>query len=125
MAKSKSRRDKTKETFWKKVLAAQIGSGLSQKAFCMREGLNPNTFSSWKKVIRRRDQEKSAKTETDGIPVFMPVAQLQHPVKICAETNSQPAVAELDLAARTVKIFAGIDRESLKEIVLVLREVAL
>ncbi len=82
-------------------------------------------FSSWKKVIQRRDQEKSAKTETDSIPVFMPVAQLQHPVKICAETNSPPAVAELDLAARTVKIFAGIDRESLKESVLVLREVAL
>jgi len=55
----------------------------------------------------------------------MKVAQLQHPVKICAETNSQPAVAELDLAARTVKISTGIDRESLKEIVLVLREVAL
>ncbi len=125
VAKSKSRRDKTKETFWRKVLVAQIGSGLSQNAFCMQEGLNPNTFSSWKKDIQRRDQEKSAKTETDSISVFMPVAQLQHPVKILADTNSQPAVAELDLAARTVKVFVGIDRESLKESLLFLREVAL
>ncbi len=101
-------------TLWRKVLAAQIGSGLSQNALCMREGLNPNNFSSWKKVIKRRDQEKSAKTETDSIPVFMPVAQLQHPVNIRAETNSQPAVAELDYAARTVKIFAGIDRAPLR-----------
>ncbi|MCA0315047.1 MAG: hypothetical protein LCH63_14605 [Candidatus Melainabacteria bacterium] len=52
-----------------------MGSGLSQNACCMREDLKPNTFSSWKKVIQRRDQEKSAKTETDSIPVFMPTTQ--------------------------------------------------
>src|SRR5271168_5528001 len=50
-----SKRDKTKELFWRKAIARQSESGLSQQAFCQKEGLNPNNFSWWKRKISRRE----------------------------------------------------------------------
>ena len=125
MAQIKKKRDKAKELRWRKILAAQQESGLSQNEFCRRERFNPNNFSWWKREIARRDQEHRSKTIKDknAVPVFVPVAQFQQPKPETTAVGKPAAVAEFDIAAGTVKVFAGIDRASLREIVAALREV--
>jgi hypothetical protein len=53
--KSPTRQGKTKEEFWRKVLARFERSGLSQIEFCTQEGLNPANLSWWKREIAKRD----------------------------------------------------------------------
>lgn len=52
-----SKRDAEKEAYWRKVLMQWSHSGLSQAEFCRQQGLNANTFSSWKTIIQERDAE--------------------------------------------------------------------
>jgi hypothetical protein len=54
-----AKRDPEKESFWRGVFADHQKSGLSQAGFCRREGLNPQSFSSWKSVIAGRDLEQA------------------------------------------------------------------
>lgn len=53
-----SLRDAEKEAYWRKFLTQWRHSGLSQAEFCRRHGLNANTFSSWKTIIRERDAQR-------------------------------------------------------------------
>jgi hypothetical protein len=59
------------ERRWRRHLAAWKASGLSQAAYCRREGLVANDFSRWKRELARRDQ-RSAPT-----PAFVPVRVAQ------------------------------------------------
>jgi len=115
------KRDKAKELFWRKAVARQSESGLSQNAFCREERLNPNCFSWWKREISQRDADKAARSPVpENQAVFVPLAQL--PVK--NHVDSIRPIAEIDLSAGVVRIFAGIERHALHEIIAVLREVA-
>ncbi len=42
------------ESQWRAILSAFAGSGLSQKAFCEREGVAVSTFPYWKRRLGRR-----------------------------------------------------------------------
>jgi len=42
------------ESQWLAILSAFADSGLSQKAFCEREGLAPRTFGYWKRRLAAR-----------------------------------------------------------------------
>jgi len=44
-----------KHLFWNKHLADWSRSGLSQKAYCLQQGLKPTTFSYWRKCLRSTD----------------------------------------------------------------------
>lgn len=124
MPPGKPKRDKAKELFWRKAVARQVESGLSQNAFCERAGLNPNNFSWWKLEIKRREKEKPAKEiAVQNQPLFVPVANAQAGQQDAKATSAKP-VAEIDISTGTVKIFAGIDRHTLHEIFAVFREVA-
>ena len=61
------RRDLDRERFWREALGRQEGSGLSVRAFCLREGLAETALYSWRRVLRERDGE-------GGRPGFVPVA---------------------------------------------------
>ena len=57
------RRDPVKEQFWRRTIADQARSGLSVRAFCEREGLEPWNFHWWRQALARRDREvPSART---------------------------------------------------------------
>lgn len=116
--------DRDKEQFWRKTIARQASSGLSQNAFCRREKLNPNTLSWWKREIASRDAD-SGDSATGGArsapAIFVPVAEVQNTVRV---THAPVPVAEIDLASRLVRVYAGIDRHSLYEMLAALREVA-
>lgn len=48
---------RTKEAFWRKMLALFLASGLTQVEFCKQQGISAGKFSWWKTEIRRRDAE--------------------------------------------------------------------
>jgi hypothetical protein len=112
-------RDKAKELFWRKAVQRQLESGLSQAAFCEKEGLNPNSFSGWKKEVARRDVEAASQSSVPAKDIFVPVTSLP---EATADAKGRP-IAEIDLASGVVRIFAGIDRHALHEVIAALREV--
>jgi hypothetical protein len=111
-------RDKAKEFFWRKAVQRHRDSGLTQAAFCQKEGLNQNNFCWWKRELARRDIEQASELPNSTQDLFVPLNVV---APAAAETNTP--IAELDLAAGVVRIFAGIDRHALREIIAVLKEV--
>jgi hypothetical protein len=52
MANRPGARSREARERWQRCLTRQVASGLSQKAFCEREGLNASEFSRWKRRLR-------------------------------------------------------------------------
>lgn len=127
MPRSKPKKDKAKELFWRNAVARQIESGLSQNAFCAREGIAASSFSSWRTELVRRDNQRSAKEPAaDSLPIFVPLSQPNADVDLTfINPTSTAAIAEIDLATGAVKLFSGIDQHSLRDIFKALREVIL
>lgn len=72
MAK-RGRRDPAKERFWRTTFSAWRTSGESARGFCTRRGLTETAFYFWRKELRRRDGERTARPAT---PTFVPVTVL-------------------------------------------------
>lgn len=60
MVKSTKRRNEAKELYWRKALSRFFDSGLTQTAFCEREGINANNFCWWKRELAVRDADKTS-----------------------------------------------------------------
>ena len=52
MARIRKRREELGESRWAELLDAQLRSGLSQRAFCEREGLSTSTFTLWRRRLK-------------------------------------------------------------------------
>jgi len=118
--KKKPNRDKAKEIYWRKTIARQLESKLTQAAFCEQERINQNNFSWWKKEISRRDAEVESE---EPAAAFVEVSAVQEVHADCPVQN-HAAVAEIDLFTHVVRIFRNIDRHALHEILAALREIA-
>lgn len=70
MRKQASVRLRRSEAEWSRIFERQRSSGLSEAAFCRREGLSKNTFGCWKQKLGSRRGAQSSR------PVFVewPVA---------------------------------------------------
>lgn len=129
MPKRAEKSSKEKEVNWRNVIAKQKASGLSQSAFCEKEGLKAKLFSLWKCKLDRQSRKEKDKSTSITLPVstrksqniFVPIA---HPTDTKLIASSERPIAELDLSGGVVRIYEGIDRHSLYEIVSALREVA-
>jgi hypothetical protein len=98
------------------MIQRQKDSGLTQAEFCKREGVSQNSFSFWKGEIAKRDSQalKASPSITDASFV---------PLNLCrAETTSDRPIAEIDLHTGVVRIFSGVDRHALHEIIAALKE---
>jgi len=60
MAEATSGHVRRGESQWRDILAAFAASGLSQKAFCEREGLAPSTFGYWKRRLASDDAQAAS-----------------------------------------------------------------
>ena len=124
-------RDLAKEALWRETLARWRNAGTTQAEFCRKEHLNENTFSTWKKVIHKRDAgtvRKPAETtvgkKEQSKPAFvrLELAENLEPVgdsagrqKIGAQDHfDQTLVAEIiDLAKGTrLRIYNGADQST-------------
>jgi transposase-like protein len=98
----------SREPYWRQVIARWKRSGLSVRAFCGAEGLNPMTFYWWRRELRRRDQPQ---------PAFLPV-------RVLAESTESSTVGiEVVLAnGRSVRVSAGFDPRTLVRVVELLEQ---
>jgi len=138
MAQSRnSLRDPEKEVYWRQKLLEWKRSGLSQAEFCRREGLNQNTFSSWKTIIPERDAEQRIKDRSERVaakekPSFIRVevdtkgsAKVNKPAQDNSKMKTAERPPERTVAAELidakigyrVRIFNGADVSTLTAIV--------
>src|SRR5689334_21767814 len=73
-------RDPIRERFWRRYIRQHQRSGLTIRAFCLREGLKDGAFRWWRQALARRDRESSPVPpgDRDGgptelAPAFLPV----------------------------------------------------
>jgi transposase-like protein len=99
---------KSREPYWRQVVARWKRSGLSVRAFCRTEDLNQMTFYRWRRELNRRDQPK---------PAFLPV-------RVVADKPEPSAVGiEVVLAnGRSVRVGAGFDPQTFVRVVELLEE---
>ena len=63
-----TKRDATKEAFWRDAIRWQAQSGLSVRTFCKRHGLNEPSFYERRRTFQTRDARRDA-----APPAFVPV----------------------------------------------------
>jgi transposase-like protein len=59
-----------KELHWRKMVDRQVGSGLSIRRYCAKEGISQPSFYAWRKRLRERKhdgrQSGDSRRDTDG-----------------------------------------------------------
>src|SRR3954466_8999516 len=73
-------RDPIREKFWRRTIREQQRSGLTVRAFCLREELKDWTFRWWRQELARRDRQTPAASRgelegapTESAPAFLSV----------------------------------------------------
>jgi transposase-like protein len=123
-------RDRGKERCWRQVLRQWRRSGQGVRQYCAAHGLSEASFYAWRRTVRERDQQAKrclkpgppqANDERNGMagrpfpgrgPTFVPV------------TVAMPAPSlELVLGAgRVLRVPAGFDAATLRQLLAVLEE---
>lgn len=78
---ARGQRDPALERQWRERMAQWEASGLSVRAFCLRQGVTEPTFHYWKRELRARDQATAASSAQKSSakqspPKFVPVTVL-------------------------------------------------
>ena len=55
--------------FWQNHLAAWRASGLSQRLYCLQQGINVSTFNNWVRKQRRSESSRSRSSTSGFAPV--------------------------------------------------------
>jgi hypothetical protein len=101
-------RDLKKESFWRRMVRRQAGSGLSVRAWCEQHALREATFHWWRGELARRDAER---------PAFVPV-QVKEDEGVGAEGRIEIVLS----GGRSVQVSGRIDRVMLSDVLAVLEE---
>ena len=117
-------RDPLREKFWRRTIRQQQHSGLTVRAFCLREGLKEGAFRWWRQALARRDREVAATTQADrevepleAAPTFLPV-RLLDPEAIPARPS--PPIEVVLPTGPTVRVPSGFDPRTLGQVLAVL-----
>ena len=51
-------KNRLRQQHWSQVLSTQATSGLSKKAFCAEQGINPATFYYWQRRLQALEQDE-------------------------------------------------------------------
>jgi hypothetical protein len=119
------RRDPVKEQFWRRTIADQARSGLSVRAFCEREDLEPWNFHWWRQALARRDREvPPARTvRRPNSMAELPVPATFLPVRVVQDAASIAATTPIEIvlpAGLTVRVARGFDPIALDAVLSVL-----
>lgn len=104
-------RDLKKESFWRRMVQAQAGSGMSVRSWCRRRRVQEVTFYWWRRELARREAEACVDRDA-GRPVsFVPVhISADPPVE-------QGGRIEVVLAGgRRIRISGRVDRQTLSDV---------
>ena len=61
---------------WRKLIAAQSGSGLSVKAYCAREGVSESAYYRWQKLLKAESGQGFSPIELSEAPLCGLVVEL-------------------------------------------------
>lgn len=105
-----------REEHWRRIVARQEQSGLTQAAFCRREGLKKNALSWWARELRKRDGDR-APTKVSHRPKakrasFIPVRVIQ-----TAPRNGTSPVEVLTRSGHVVRLQPDFDPATLRKVV--------
>jgi len=90
-------------------------SQLSVRAYCARQQLSEPSFYAWKRTLQQRGLLPKAANANSHTPIFVPVSLPQ----------SNPIAAPLELVlptGLTVRVAAGFDADTLRQLLALLRE---
>ena len=117
-------RDPIREKFWRRTIRQQQRSGLTVRAFCLREGLKIGAFRWWRQALARRDREAAPNTPddlyvepTEATPAFLPVRLVA--LEAASPRPSPPNEIMLPTGP-TVWIPLGFDPRTLGQVLAVL-----
>jgi hypothetical protein len=113
-----------REKFWRRTIRQQQPSGLTVRAFCLREELKDGAFRWWRQALARRDREASAMTRadrdgkpTEAAPAFLPVRLIDLDA---VSPQSTPPIEIVLPTGSTVRVPSGFDPRTLGEVLAVL-----
>jgi hypothetical protein len=117
-------RDPLREQFWRRTIRQQQRSGLTVRAFCLREGLKEGAFRWWRQALARRDRDSSAATSadrdgepTEATPAFLPVRLVDLEA---ASPRPAPPIEIMLPTGPTVQVPPGFDPRTLGQVLAVL-----
>ena len=109
-------RDYGKEQFWRRLLRLWQNSGRTVRAFCAEHGVSEASFFAWRRTIAEREQRPAA--PPDASAAFVPLRVIATPTPEPA--RSFEVVLNDD---RVVRVPAGFDPASLRQLLAILHEV--
>lgn len=101
-------RDPKKESFWRRVVGGQAGSGTSVRAWCRKHRVKEVAFYWWRRELVRRDAERPVS--------FVPVH--------VSEDHCTEEVNRIEIAlagGQCVRICGRVDRQAVADVLAVLR----
>jgi len=107
----RAQRDRGKELFWRRILRQWQHSGLGVRAFCQQHQLSEALFYAWRRILQERDRLTPATPQADT-PAFVPVT-------LVAAT---PPLELILARGRAVRIPAGFDADTLRQLLAILDE---
>lgn len=122
----RSKRDCSKEQFWRRILRQWRRSGLRVRDFCAEHDLTEPSFYAWRRIVADRDQESArvrAESEQDSIPhaavsddtpMFVPLRVI--------DVSTQAAFEVVLERGRVVRVLRGFDTETLRRLLALLEE---
>lgn len=113
------RRDRKRESFWRRMVRGQARSGRSVRAWCLKQHLREPTFYWWRAELARRDAAAPrtiAPLARRSRPAFMPVRVAED-----SPANSHGSI-EIVLGHRgdRVRLSGSVDRQALTDVLAVL-----
>jgi hypothetical protein len=107
-------RDPRKERFWRRMVRRWQRSKLTIRDFCCQQQLSEPSFYAWRRLIAERDRQCPA-PKPAPTPAFVPI-QVVPPI-------GPSAAIELVLGnGRLVRVPAGFDPATLRQLLAVLEE---
>jgi transposase len=105
---SAGKRDLKKESFWRRAIIEQSGSGVSVRRWCRKHGLTEASFHWWRRELRQRDAE--------------PRSMSLVPVHVTDDRprDGQPRIEIVLTDGRRVGLHGPVDRQALVDVLAVL-----
>jgi hypothetical protein len=106
--------DPRKQQHWLQHVRRWQTSRLSVRAYCERHQLGEASFYAWKRTLQQRGL-LSESAQDAAAPVFLPVA-------VSAADIRTPSLELVSPTGWTVRLAAGFDATTLRQLLAVLRE---
>lgn len=116
----KTRRSAEKEHFWRNTLQEQADSGLSVRAFCIRENLSEASFYAWRREIQERDGEKE--NPADDLASLIPVTVIDAHQKGAAGVEAE-MIEVVTPSGYTLRVGRRTEPETLASLLRVISDV--